>query len=77
MAVFPASYYLIFKLLHVISGTQQIILVTEAEFKFAFHDCEVGAMPPFGNLYDMEVFVAKSLADSLPYDPSEKQVEDY
>jgi Ala-tRNA(Pro) deacylase len=63
--------------LHVLFSTQQITPATEAKFKFAFHDCEVGAMPPFGNLYEMEVFVAKSLTDSLPYNPSEKQVEDY
>ncbi len=28
-----------------------------------FPDCEIGAMPPFGNLYGMEVFVAESLAE--------------
>ena len=63
MAVLPASYQLNFKLLHEIFGTQQVTLATEAEFKYAFPDCEVGAMPPFGNLYDMEVFVAESLAE--------------
>ena len=57
MAVLPASYHLIFKLLHYISGTQQIILVTEAEFKYVFEDCEVWAILPFGNLYDMEVML--------------------
>jgi Ala-tRNA(Pro) deacylase len=28
-----------------------------------FPECEVGAMPPFGNLYDMEVFAAQTLAE--------------
>ena len=32
-------------------------------FKGFFPGCEVGAMPPFGNLYDMEVFVAESLTE--------------
>jgi Ala-tRNA(Pro) deacylase len=27
-----------------------------------FPDCEVGAMPPFGNLYNMEVFVSRLLS---------------
>jgi len=115
MTVLPASYQLNFKLLHEIFGTQRVTLATEAEFKYFFPDCEVGAMPPFGNLYDMEVFVAESLAEekeiafnagnhtemiklnyedfvrlvhprvfrfshktvSLPYDPSDRWVEDY
>ena len=28
-----------------------------------FPDCEVGAMPPFGNLYEMDVYVAKTLTE--------------
>jgi Ala-tRNA(Pro) deacylase len=42
-----------------ISGKE---LATEYEFKNRFPDCELGAMPPFGNLYDMEVYVAESLS---------------
>ena len=38
-------------------------LATEAEFKDAFPGCELGAMPPFGNLYNMPVYVAASLTD--------------
>lgn len=63
MAVLPASYQLDFKLLKQFFGTQQVTLATEAEFKYFFPDCEVGAMPPFGNIYDMEVYVAESLAE--------------
>lgn len=63
MAVLPASYQLDFKLLKQLFGTQQVTLATEAEFKYFFPDCEVGAMPPFGNIYDMEVYVAESLAE--------------
>lgn len=63
MAVLPASYQVDFKLLKQLFGTQQITLATEAEFSYSFPDCEVGAMPPFGNLYDMEVYVAESLAE--------------
>ena len=38
-------------------------LATEAEFKSLFPDCAVGAMPPFGNLYGLEVFVAERLTE--------------
>jgi Ala-tRNA(Pro) deacylase len=36
----------------------------EADFKDRFPECEVGAMPPFGNLYGMDVYAADSLADA-------------
>ena len=63
MAVLPASYQVDFKVMKQLFGTQQVTLATEAEFKYFFPDCEVGAMPPFGNLYDMEVYVSESLAE--------------
>jgi Ala-tRNA(Pro) deacylase len=63
MAVLPASYHIDFKMLKEIFKTSSVSLATEAEFKNLFPDCETGAMPPFGNLYDMEVYVAQSLAD--------------
>lgn len=63
MTVLPASYQLDFNLLEEIFETRKVALATEAEFKYLFPDCEVGAMPPFGNLYDMEVFIAQSLAE--------------
>jgi Ala-tRNA(Pro) deacylase len=37
-------------------------LASESEFKDKFPGCEVGAMPPFGNLYDMPVFVSHQLS---------------
>lgn len=63
MAVLPATYQVNFKRLKEIFGAGRVTLATEPEFKYRFPDCEVGAMPPFGNLYDMEVFVAESLAE--------------
>ena len=63
MAVLPASYQVDFSKLEEIFGTKKVSMASEAEFKYAFPDCEVGAMPPFGNLYDMEVFVAETLAE--------------
>lgn len=63
MTILPASYQISFDNLREIFGTQKISLATEAEFKYRFPDCEIGAMPPFGNLYDMEVYVAESLSE--------------
>jgi Ala-tRNA(Pro) deacylase len=37
-------------------------LAEESEFAAAFPDCEVGAMPPFGNLYGLPVYVDVHLA---------------
>ena len=63
MAVLPASYQVDFALMKEAVGAKQLELATEAEFKDLFSECEVGAMPPFGNLYDMQVFAAAKLAE--------------
>jgi len=63
MAVLPASYRIDFDELKIAIGNKKIELATEEEFESQFADCELGAMPPFGNLYDMDVFVAESLAE--------------
>jgi Ala-tRNA(Pro) deacylase len=63
MAVLPASYRVDFDLLKEAAGASSIELASEEEFKDLFPDCEIGAMPPFGNLYGMDVFVAASLAE--------------
>lgn len=61
MAVLPASYHIDFDSLRKIFDTKFVTLATEPEFKDRFPDCELGAMPPFGNLYGMEVYVADAL----------------
>ena len=63
MAVLPASYQVDFDLLKTAIGAQEVELATEEEFKDLFPECAVGAMPPFGNLYGMDVFMAASLAE--------------
>ncbi len=63
MAVLPASYKISFEDLKEVLGVEKVRLAYEQEFMDKFPDCEVGAMPPFGNLYGMEVYVAESLAD--------------
>ncbi len=63
MAVLPASDRVDFDLLRKAAAAGKVELAGEREFKGMFPECEVGAMPPFGNLYEMEVFVAKPLAE--------------
>jgi len=64
IAVLPASYNIQFESLKAMLGAETVRLAYEQEFIDKFPDCEIGAMPPFGNLYNMDVFVAESLADT-------------
>lgn len=63
MAVLPASYQVELDLLTGAIGAKKIELAPEDEFRSFFPDCEIGAMPPFGNLYGMEVFIDKMLTE--------------
>ncbi|OHB47095.1 MAG: deacylase [Planctomycetes bacterium RIFOXYD2_FULL_41_16] len=63
MAVLPASCKVDVDLLKKATRASTIEIASEKEFKNLFPDCEIGAMPPFGNLYGMEVFVTKSLTE--------------
>jgi Ala-tRNA(Pro) deacylase len=62
MAVLSSNQKVIMQDLRDMTGSDNVKFATEAEFEKHFPDCEIGAMPPFGNLYGMEVFVAESLA---------------
>jgi Ala-tRNA(Pro) deacylase len=64
MAVLPASYQVDFDMVKDLTGEGNVRLANETEFKDMFPDCELGAMPPFGNLYNLEVFLAKSVTES-------------
>lgn len=64
MAVLPASYRVDLKQLKIASGADKVEISHEHEFRNKFPDCEVGAMPPFGNLYGLDVYVAKSLTEN-------------
>jgi Ala-tRNA(Pro) deacylase len=63
MAVVPASYNVDFDLLKKAAGAKTVGLASEGDFKDKFGDCDIGAMPPFGNLYDLDVYVGESLAE--------------
>jgi len=61
MVVLPANRKVVLQDLREVTGCEHVVFATESEFKNLFPDCEIGAMPPFGNLYGMDVFVAESL----------------
>ncbi len=44
-------------------GVSEARLAEEREFGALFPDCELGAMPPFGNLYGVPVYVDAALAE--------------
>jgi Ala-tRNA(Pro) deacylase len=61
--VLPASYQVNFSKLQSILGARDMRLANESEFANVFPDCEVGAMPPFGNHYGIAVYVEKRLTE--------------
>lgn len=61
MLVLPASWRIRWDRLSKILDTDFLDLADEGEFKDCFPECEVGAMPPFGNLYGMHVYCCEHL----------------
>lgn len=64
MAVLPANKKIVSEDLQNVTGSENVKVASENDFLKRFPDCEGGAMPPFGNLYDMDVYVADSLAEN-------------
>jgi len=63
MVVLPAPEMIRINHLKAETGADRVELASEEEFKGRFPDCEVGAMPPFGNLYEMRTLVKESLTE--------------
>lgn len=63
MTVVPASARVDLRQAADALGVDKVRLAREAEFGGRFDDCKLGAMPPFGNLYDLPVVVDPALAD--------------
>ena len=63
ITVLPASWSVDLHRLRDIFLTHHVQLATENEIKCLFPDCELGAMPPFGNLYGLPVYVDQSLTE--------------
>jgi Ala-tRNA(Pro) deacylase len=63
MLVLPASYRIDTKKLKKVLNCKRLGISKEKNFEDLFPDCEVGAMPPFGNLYHLEVWVDQVLTE--------------
>ncbi|MBL1274432.1 MAG: Ala-tRNA(Pro) deacylase [Marinobacter maritimus] len=63
MLVMPATWRVRWESLSRILDTDFVDLADEQEFQDRFPDCEVGAMPPFGNLFGMTVYCAEPLTE--------------
>ncbi len=61
MVVLPATKKLNFEALKKLTKAKKVALASEAEFKSLFPGCELGAMPPFGNLFGVDVMIAESM----------------
>ncbi len=61
MVVLPAPYHVNLKKACAAIGKRNLEIAKEREFAGLFPNCELGAMPPFGNLFDMPVWVDDSL----------------
>jgi Ala-tRNA(Pro) deacylase len=64
MAILPASRKLDLSLLKEAVGVNKVEMANETEFKDMFPECEIGAIPPFGNLYGMDVISETILAEN-------------
>jgi len=90
MVVLPATDRVSIERVRAATGAREVELAAEHEFSDLFPKCEVGAMPPFGNLWDLPVFVDEHLREDeviafnagthtelmkLPYSEFERLVE--
>ena len=64
LAVLPATDHVDVKKLAKSLGANSVTIAQESEFRDSFPDCELGAMPPFGNLFNMEVFLSPHLVEA-------------
>jgi Ala-tRNA(Pro) deacylase len=63
MSVLPSTWRVDMKRLRDVLEAHEVRLATEAEIANLFPDCQVGTMPPFGNLYGVEVYVDRLLTE--------------
>jgi Ala-tRNA(Pro) deacylase len=61
MVVLRADHRVNLERLKEATGTTEVEIAEESEFESLFPDCDTGAMPPFGNLWDMPVYVDHAL----------------
>jgi len=63
MVVLPSSFHLDPRVVHHVTGRAGVRLEDERELARIFPDCDLGAMPPFGNLYGMSTYVDPCLIE--------------
>jgi Ala-tRNA(Pro) deacylase len=63
MIVVPATHRVSMPHLKQATGAREVELASEREFSDRFPNCEIGAMPPFGNLWGLTVFVDERLRE--------------
>ncbi|HYE26236.1 MAG TPA: YbaK/EbsC family protein [Clostridia bacterium] len=61
MAVVPGPMHVDLRAMKAALGAEEIEIASERQFAHVFPDCELGAMPPFGNLYNLPVYVDEEL----------------
>ncbi len=64
LAVMPASHRLSFQELRATLEASHVEMLSESELVGLFPDCDLGAVPPFGNLYGLTVWVDRTVADA-------------
>jgi Ala-tRNA(Pro) deacylase len=62
MAVVSANEHVDVEALRRASGARKVDIASERDFRDMFPECDVGAMPPFGNLWGLDVFADERLA---------------
>lgn len=61
MVVLPSTHDVDFNSIREALDAEEVELASEEEFEDLFPDSELGAMPPFGNFYELDTLVAESL----------------
>ena len=63
MVVVPATKDVNLDLLRRETAARDVRLAEEAEFADRFNECQLGAVPPFGNLFGMETFLDRAMVN--------------
>ena len=64
IVVMPASHRLNFQEFKSALKANQLEMLVESELVGLFPDCDIGAVPPFGNLYGIDVWVDRAVASA-------------
>jgi len=64
MAIIPASHRLNFQEFRAALEADRLEMLPEGELVKLFPDCDLGAIPPFGNLYGLGVWVERTVSDA-------------